>query len=176
MSRNGPRPASAQAVGSKTNFACAAVWPTPGELSGSAKYSRILRATSGPISRTAQQLVLGRLHQAFESAEMLRQLARGVLAHMANAETVDQALERSVARTLDTVDNVLRAFFGHPFELGQILGVQLIDIAKLTNQSLFPPTGRPAYRLDHRYRAQFLEAKWRIDSRIRAGQLTLTQT
>jgi len=60
-------------------------------------------------------------NQGIEIAEMPRQVARGAFADVADAERVDQALERRIARALQLGNQVGRRLLAHPFQVRELL-------------------------------------------------------
>src|SRR5947209_14988689 len=65
----------------------------------------------------------------------------GRLADLRNAESIDKALERNSPALIDRGHQVARAEFAPAFALGDHLGVEAEDVARLADQPVLPEGG-----------------------------------
>ena len=86
------------------------------------------------VSHLEQRVFVGG-QQRVEGPEMPRKVRRGGLAHVTDAQRVNEPRQRRDLAFFDRGDDVGRGFVGHPIERGQSGNVELVDIGRRVHQS-----------------------------------------
>ena len=76
------------------------------------------------------QFGLGGVHQRIDAAEVAREVARRGLAHVTDAERVDEARQRGRLALLDRRDHVAGALVGHALQRGELGEPQLVELRR----------------------------------------------
>src|SRR5690349_15856908 len=77
------------------------------------------------------------LHHRVERAKVLRQEFSGALAHEADAQAVDNALQREFARRLNFVENVLGGLVAHALKFQQVQLGEAVNVGDILHQPAF---------------------------------------
>ena len=99
------------------------------------KNCRMLCDTFGPTSSACCSVSSSAVHDRIQAAECLGQNLRGSLADERNAQAIQHARQRLLARRVDVPQDFLGRLLPHAFELQQLLERQIVNIRHALDQA-----------------------------------------